>query len=407
MTTGHVQLDELDAEGVVCTLSDGHARALAGTGLLEVRPEGVDRWRLLPRGMVGAVRIGDLQVQVNPKDKVGVQHLLFLLGYAENPGFRPEHVSAEAHDQLWPALAESLARSAERALARGVLQGYRTVDGALRTVQGRIRIGDQISRRPGQVIPLEVTYDEFTVDTAENRILRSALRRMAQVVRVDPAVRRRLLHLETRPEGVSTLRSGQPLPRWLPNRANERYQPALWLAAIVLRNTSARTAPGGLSVASFVVPMWSVFEQFVTVALTEALATQQGRTERQFTTTLDEPRSDRAVGDIRMDIDVVQCDVWGCPTVVYDAKYKVASPMGRYANADHYQMLAYCTALQVPVAWLVYAQGVDSPTRRQVRNSDVTVVEFPLNLAVPPEVLLRQVDELARVSTGQVSLSGH
>lgn len=404
MSTDHVQLDELDGEGVVCRFSDDHARALAATDLVEIRPEGGDHWRLLPRGMVGAVRIGDLQVQVNPKSRVGIQHLLFLLGYAENPGFRPEQVSAESHDQLWPALAESLARSVERALARGVLQGYRTVDESLRTVRGRIRIGDQISSRPGMLMPLEVTYDEFTVDTAENRILRSALRCMARVARVDPDVRRRLLHLDGRLEGVSLLRRGQSLPRWLPNRANERYQPALWLAATVLKNASARTGPGGLPVASFVVSMWSVFEQFVTVALTEALAAQPGRTKRQFTTFLDEPRSGRASGDIRMDVDIVQCDFWGRPTVVYDAKYKAASPTGRYANADHYQMLAYCTALQVPVAWLVYAQGAGTPTQRLIRNTGVSVVEFPLDLAVPPEEILRQVEELARVSTERVSL---
>jgi 5-methylcytosine-specific restriction enzyme subunit McrC len=31
---------------------------------------------------VGAARIGDLQVQVTPKEKVGLSRLLFLLGYS-------------------------------------------------------------------------------------------------------------------------------------------------------------------------------------------------------------------------------------------------------------------------------------------------------------------------------------
>jgi 5-methylcytosine-specific restriction enzyme subunit McrC len=43
---------------------------------------------------------------------------------------------------------------------------------------------------------------------------------------------------------------------------------------------------------------------------------------------------------------------------VADAKYKLEYSAGRYPNADHYQMLAYCTALEVPIAWLVYAQGL-------------------------------------------------
>lgn len=373
-------------------------RALVGTGLVEVRPEGEDRWRFLPRGPVGAVRVGDLQVQVDPKDRVRVRHLLFLLGYAADPGFRPQDVRATPDDRLWPALAESLARSVERTLAHGVLQGYRTVEDSLRTVRGRIRIGDQISRRPGMLLPLEVTYDEFTIDIAENRILRTALRRMTDLARVDHSIRQRMRHLDARLEGAAVLARGVDLPRWMPSRANERYRPALRLAEIVLRNSSTHTGPGGLEVASFVVSMWSVFEQFVTVALTEALARRPGRTERQLSTYLDEPGPRRSWGDVRMQVDVVHCDPWGRPLVVYDAKYKAATT-GRHANADHYQMLAYCAALQVTVAWLVYAQGHGAPVARRIRNTGVVVVEYPLDLAVEPEVALGQVEALARAST--------
>ncbi len=52
-------------------------------------------------------------------------------------------------------------------------------------------------------------------------------------------------------------------------------------------------------------------------------------------------------------------------------KYKLESDSGGYPNADHYQMLAYCTALQVPVAWLVYASGSRRAVTRHVRHSPV------------------------------------
>ena len=99
-------------------------------------------------------------------------------------------------------------------------------------------MSDQISRRPGLLIPLEVSFDEFTADTAENRILRTALRRMLSVPRLSDSAQRRLAHLDGRLDGVTVLRFGAPLPRWVPTRLNERYQPALCLAEIVLRNVS-------------------------------------------------------------------------------------------------------------------------------------------------------------------------
>ena len=74
--------------------------------------------------------------------------------------------------------------------------------------------------------------------------------------------------------------------------------------------------------------------------------------------------------------------------MIFDAKYKVSRSDGRYPNADHYQMLAYCTALKVPRAWLVYAQGGAGPVVRRIVNTDVSVVEYPLDLRPEPEDLL-------------------
>lgn len=392
MKSGAVVIDELDREGYLLDLTRDAAAALETTGLVEVRPEFGGRWRLMSNGKVGAVRIGDLQVQVTPKEKVGLTRLLFLLGYAVNPGFRPEDVFGAADDDLWPALAESLARLAERATARGVLQGYRTVEESLRTVRGRIRIGDQISRRPGQMVPIEVTYDDFTVDIVENQILRTAIRRMLAVPRLSDGVRARLGHLDGRLAEVAVLHPGQPLPAWRPSRLNEHYAPALRLATLILDNASAEVGDGNVRVAAFVIDMAKVFEDFVGTAITEALRRYPGSTRMQYPTHLDEKAPGERPG-IPMKVDIVHV-VDRRPVIVLDAKYKAAAPSDRYPNADHYQMLAYCTALSVPTAWLVYAGG-GSPRRRKVRNTGIEVVEYPLDLSSEPGDLLSQIDLLA------------
>ncbi|WP_232324025.1 McrC family protein [Catenuloplanes japonicus] len=132
------------------------------------------------------------------RPKVGIARPLFLLGYARDPGFRPEDVAAGTEPDLWPALAEALVRQAERALGPGVLQGYVSVDEALPLVRGRIRFADQVARRPGLPLPVEwlrqggmqpsqpvaVSYDEYRAEIAENRILRTALCRMLAVLRL-------------------------------------------------------------------------------------------------------------------------------------------------------------------------------------------------------------------------------
>jgi 5-methylcytosine-specific restriction enzyme subunit McrC len=394
--TVQVVLDELDRVGCVVELAQSNASALAATGLVEVRPEVGGHWRLLPSGKVGAVRVDGLQVQVNPKDKVGLTRLLFLLGYVRDLRFRPEDVEAAEEPDLWPALAESLARLVERATGRGVLQGYRTVEESARTVRGRIRIGDQIRRRPGRMIPIEVTYDEFTVDIAENQVLRTALRRMLAVPGLSTQARSRLAHLDGRLQEVSVLGPGAPIPSWRATRLNEHYHAALRLGELVLAHCSAEAGSGSVQVAAFVVDMARVFEDFVGIALAESLRRYPGttRTQPQYGTHLDEPGPGHKAA-IWMKLDVTHL-VRGRPVLIFDAKYKASDPYGSYPNADRYQMLAYCTALSVPTAWLVYAAGNQPPQRRRIRHTDIEIIEYPLDLTAAPRDLLAQVDRLAQ-----------
>lgn len=406
----HVTLDELDSEGREVELTAEQAILLRESKLVDVRTLGGDRHWLMPNGRVGAVRFDDLQVDVTPNQKLDVTHLMFLLGYAKDAGFRPDSVVADAHGDLWPAMAQSLAASVERALSMGVLQGYTSEQEALLTVRGRIAFEEQVRRRPGHAVPIEVRYDDFSPDIAENRILVAAIHLMLGVPRLDGEIRRRLLHLGARFEGVKRSVPGAPTPRWQPTRLNERYHGALGLAEVLLRHASTRASATGVTMSAFVVVMWKVFEDFVTTALTEALAAHPGYSSPQLPVYLTgagdwrEGRTGRGQddphGDVLMNVDVVHVDGRGAPEVVFDAKYKLASSTGRYANADHYQMLAYCTALGVSAAWLIYAGG-GADIRRKIKNVGVEVVAAPLNLRKPPEDLLAQVRTIAMQAVAQ------
>ncbi|MFI7517527.1 McrC family protein [Micromonospora echinofusca] len=382
-----VNLAELDKAGALRQLDDDAASALSSTGLVEVRPEGGGWWRLLPTGKVGAVRIGRLDVQVQPK--VGIARLLFLLGYAMDPGFRPEDVTATPELELWPALAESLIRQAERALSPGVLQGYVSVDESLPVVRGRIRFADQFACRPGIPLPIEVRFDEYAIDIAENQILRTALRRMMAVPRLPAGARARLAYLDGRLDGVRVLPHGTLLPTWRTSRLNARYAPALRLAQLVLRYQSAEPGPGDVSMAAFVVNMAKVFEDFVTTALREALAPYPGHTNSQYLAHLDVDRT------IPIRPDVVHV-INGRPVAVFDAKYKLEGANSGYPTADAYQMLAYCTALNLSLGWLIYAQGTSKPGPRRICNTEIDVVHHPLDLTAPPGQILADIDVLAR-----------
>jgi 5-methylcytosine-specific restriction enzyme subunit McrC len=235
-------------------------------------------------------------------------------------------------------------------------------------VRGRIREADQIRRHFGRTPPVEIAYDAYTADTAENRILRAAVERLLRLPGVPGPVRRRLAHQRVRLAEALPLVRGQELPRWQPSRLNLRYQPALRLCEAVLRGSSPEHLPPGadpLAVDGFLFDMNQLFEDFVTVALSGALK------EHGLAPRLQDPHHLDTAGLVRIRPDlVVRTGDGRTPIAVVDAKYKVEKADGRL-NADLYQALAYATVLGLREAHLVYATG-RLPTRfHEVRGTAV------------------------------------
>lgn len=332
---------------------------------------------------VGSVAVGGHEIVVQPK--APFSSVLFMLGYAADPGFRPDEVAGTG-DDIFPAIAETYARLMERALGRGVLQGYRRLDETAVAIRGRIRFSDQMSRRGGQLLPVELTVDEYTVDIAENQLLRAAARVLLALPRVTKEARRRLVHLESRLVDASLVRPGAGLPSWQPTRLNERYQPALHFAELVLARVAPSTTGGGQAVASFVVNMAEAFEGFVTAALTESFAAvSTGVSVGQYPTHLDRQRKQ----PIRPDFVHL---VGGVPAVVVDAKYKTGAPRVE----DLYQMLAYCTVMGLDEGTLIYtADGTRlSPSTISIRGTTIETHVARLDVRCPPAQLLPQIDAM-------------
>lgn len=384
----YLELTENSAADPV-VLTDTEARALAASELALIsRTPGATVWEIAGGSKIGVVRVGDLQVTVKPK--IPIDRLIFMLGYSLAPEFwRNQSVALDKAANLPEALAHTFARLATKALEQGLLQGYKTVDDSLPVVRGRIRVAEQIARRSGILLPIEVTYDDFTIDVAENQLLLAAVLRLLRAPGVSADSRRRLLRLRAQLAGVSAIRRGSQLPAWRPSRLNKRYQPALRVADLILAGNSFEQLHGDVEVSGFVLDMWKVFEDFVCVALREAFLSAGGRTELQHRMHLDRANS------IKMKPDFLWVGPNGA-TIVADAKYKAEKPTG-FPNADLYQMLAYCTVLGLNEGHLIYGRGNEDTTTHEVQGAGTTIHAHTLDLEQPPVTLLSQVENLAEV----------
>jgi len=371
-------------------LPAGAARALHATTAVRVSSTlGGARTVLQANSTVGAVRVGSGQecaaLQIRPK--VGVSRLLWLLGHArDQSGWREDDVELGADMGLVAAMAVMFTARCRRALAAGVLRGYQEREETLPGLRGRLREADQMRARPGIPLPLEIRFDDYTINIPENRVLRTAAIRLQALTDVPPPVRMTLVKLDRELAEADPLTPGTLPPEITLTRLNRRYAPALHIARLVLERTSLEHTLGTHGATGFLFDMNRVYEDWLTTALTVGLQTRRGKVCRQRPLALDED------ADVMMQTDMTWSSGADCLAVI-DAKYKRLRPAGPRPE-DLYQALAYCTALGIRSGHLVYAAG-GPPRVLVVRNAGVRIHAHVVPLGAPLDRILASVDAVA------------
>ena len=369
----------------VAQLTPEQAQAIAEVGLAAVQiDQPPDSWKLVTDSRVGVLDHGDWGLRVVPR--LAVPKVMFLLGYAADPrGWRSSIAMFGRERDFFSAIASGFAHHAYRALEPAPLRGYVTVDEQSPALRGRLRVADQMART--LPLPLEITYDDYTIDIPENRMLRGAAELLLRVRRVPEPARKRLLRIRATLEDVEPASGPTEAPEI--TRLNERYAPALRLAELILASASITTERGEITSVAFVFDMNKVFEDFLSTALTDAMARYGGAVQLQYSRRyLDQEQALRLKPDITW---------WkrGRVRAIVDAKYKRLVD-ARFPNADAYQMLAYCTAFGLPQGFLVYARDAEQRSRlHHIEAAGTEIKVRAVNVERQPEDVLGQVDELA------------
>lgn len=354
----------------------------------------------IPGSWVGAVSLPGLEVQIHPK--LPIDRLMFLISYAADPAaWKEDVVELSEADSPLDAVAAAFLRLAAAATRRGLLHGYRSIEDALQTVRGRIRFGEIVQRRRGVLLPVDVRYDEFTADIPENQLLRAALLRLGRARLRSPKVARGLREVAAAFSEVSNLQI-RPREVALPliTRLNKHYEPALRLAALILRGGSFELGDGSATGSAFLLDMNDVFEAFVHRSLCEALGVSADEFRRGPSGLhLDEARR------VRVEPDLTWWRAGRC-VFVGDAKYKRLEAAG-FKHADLYQLLAYTTALDLPHGMLIYAASEAAPASHRVRHAGKWLEIAALDLAGTPIAMLECVRAIARRIEAQSAHHSH
>jgi 5-methylcytosine-specific restriction enzyme subunit McrC len=342
-------------------------------------------FELTASSTVGVLRVDGRQFSIRPK--VGIRRLLFLLSFASTQDWLQPWVSTvdDDHDLL-DAMARIYAHVADTAISQGVRRGYRHRAEAAVTIRGRIAIGRQLNRHHDRTLPIELDYDDYTLDTDANRLLLAAALRLRGAAARTPPVGRLLARTVSRLEGVTPIGYRGNLPRITLTRLDRHYAIPVLLARLILSSRSVELRDGTSSTDAMLFDMNRIFEDFVVAGLRAEL----GLEARSF------PQNGRGhhlsldqADDIRLEPDLSWWRDGRC-VFVGDVKYKIVSRQG-IAHSDLYQLLAYATATDLPTAMLIYASGTSDGIVHRVRHANKDLEIRSLDLTVELDALRGQL----------------
>jgi 5-methylcytosine-specific restriction enzyme subunit McrC len=310
-------------------------------------------------GKAGYVVIASLsdETQIIVRPHIPIASVLELACYAYElePPERSLIEDARLNDTGPPDwLAFLLTLEVGKLLSMGLRYGYREVEEEIPYIRGRIDFG---ALRWGESKPglVPCRFEDFVVDTIENRILRGILELLSASPLSD-GCRRRLRSVLAAFGRVKLVRpSTLMFHRIALTRMTSYYEPALTLCQLVLESAGIEMDAGDVATPGFFFSMADVFEKAIERALREKFGRQNVHHQPGYSNRI------RAVeGDSAIPVTFIPDNVIGphdAPWLIVDAKYKkpLRENWGKqyFHNDDLYQAFTYATALGA-LAVLVY-----------------------------------------------------
>jgi 5-methylcytosine-specific restriction enzyme subunit McrC len=338
---------------------------------------------LTPRGCAGVIVAPTRRLIIHPK--IPLRSLFFLLDPDDPASAAPDEVTPAPDLEILDFLVSRLARLLAERGAAGLRRGYRERAEEGPFLHGRIDVTAQLREGVVRKDRLHSVRDDFTADVPCNQAPKATAERLLASSLLGGRVRDALLQSLRGFEAVTTA----PLTPDVfavaeADRLAEGYRPLLDLCRLLADALGPSEVAGAMLCPAFLLDMERVFERYVTRGIAEAFA--DGWTAATQQTHVVAP-------SVEMRPDLTVCRD-GRPIMVVDAKWK--RPAGAPSPADLYQMLAYCTALGVSRAVLVYPGRRDSVCVFSLHHAPVCVEMRTLRVVGEPARCLGSLKRLGQ-----------
>ena len=329
--------------------------------------------------VVGVLAVPGASVEILPKidrpDSAVRKALVHMLSVAYGlPVADNEFALLAAQDEtLLEFLVGVFADRLLTAVRRGLPHRYRLRQDDLPLLRGKLDISRQIARHVVRPDLLACNFDELSVDTPLNRVLKAAVVRLGAATR-HAANARRLAELSARLEFVGESHAPLREPVTL-DRTNIAFHHLYAWSRLFLSGTWQSTTTGANAGVALLFPMNDLFETFVGRVMKAVLA--PGATRLQPTGRYALTGRDQSMFALRPDI-IVDDDI------VIDTKWKQLNPDDRVVGveqSDVYQTLAYAHAYEARRVVLLYPWHPGLPAPGIYRRWRIAATSIAFDIA--------------------------
>jgi 5-methylcytosine-specific restriction enzyme subunit McrC len=243
----------------------------------------------------------------------------------------------------------------------GIKSAYTAREDNLNFYKGKLMVNEQIKQNAAHGERFYVRYDEYLVDRAENRLVKSTLLKLQSITAStenQKEIRQLLMAFELVHPSINYQKD---FSKVMIDRNTKDYAMLMRWSRVFLLNKSFSTFSGGHNARALLFPMERVFESYVAQELRKVLIDLDWEisTQDKGYYLFDSPRQFA----LRPDIVITRDDG---SRIILDTKWKglIDKPRINYgiSQADMYQMYAYAMKYETPEIWLLY------PVNDEMRN---------------------------------------
>ncbi len=334
-----------------------------------------------------------------------------------DPGYEKTRQAFLRMLRCWRGLSETLPESGIRAMPRfpmldvfvrqflvnvntlaraGLARRYVPAEENLPYLRGRLLFREQLRTNLSNGAQFFVAHDELSINRPANRLIHTALARLAPAVRSDENA---LLLRRVRAAFADVPKSANPQADWMRHhvdRSMRLYAPVMQWVGLFLFNQGLTTFAGQHTNVSLLFPMERVFENFVMHSF--------GRYQQCYRVAAHHPQKTLATidgkGAFTTKPDIALKDGKRVRFIL-DAKWKNLEGFGddvRHGvdQADMYQLYAYGKRYQCDAVALVYPRTGRFPTELRYSFFDsLPLICLPFDVTKPRDSVQRSLQSLA------------